>query len=590
VLQPRFRWDLTPSPALDPALSEAARSLGISARVARLLARRGVSDPASLDLFYGPPERALHDPALLPDADRFCARVLAARRDGERVMVFGDFDADGLTGLAILVRVLRRMGLEVEPHVPSRLEDGHGLSMAAVRRAVELGVSLIITVDCGSTSVAEIQAAAAAGVQVLVTDHHRLPEQLPPAIAIVNPHRSDSRYPERSLAGSGVAFKLGQLLMESQGPDPEGAAFALDLADLAVIGTVADVAPVLGENRAIARLGLARLQRDPRPALAALMGRGGGSHGDRPRGGSHVDLETVAFTIAPRLNAAGRVGEAMDAASLLLTDDPADAARLADLLEAANGTRRDLTRQAIAEARTAPDVVLDNPATVVRGPWPVGIVGLVAARLSEEQGRPAVVGAELGELVRASCRSDGRLDLAAALGSCSDLLVRHGGHAGAAGFEVAAADWDAFRERFLQLAEAVRPADPRRSIAIDLEVPASAVDYELHRELASLAPCGPGHPDPVVLVRGLSVGRAREASGGHAQLTLRRERDVLDGVAFGWPELAREVVPGEQLDLVVRLSSRRFGGFESLQLEIRDAAASQRQPPAIPAAAIEGRP
>ncbi len=580
ALQPRYRWDLLPLLTLGPELLQAAGRHGISERVAALLARRGVGAPADLDRFFGPPEAGLHDPALLPDAEAFAERVGRARASGERVMVFGDFDADGLTGLAIMTRVLRRLGIAVEPYVPSRQDEGHGLSLAAVERAVVTGCGLIITVDTGSSSVAEVGAAVARGIDVAITDHHRVPAVLPAAVAIVNAHRADSRYPDRRLAGSGVAFKLGQLLLADQEGGP---AFALGLADLATIGTVADVAPVLGENRAIARMGLALIRDAARPAIAALLGKAGGQRGA-------VDLETVSFVLAPRLNAAGRVGEALDAAHLLLTDDPAQAEDLAGRLEAANVLRRELTKSAIAAAHTAPAVLEDQPATVVRGPWSVGIVGLVAARLADERGRPAVVGAELGDVVRASCRSDGGMDLAAALEACGDLLVRHGGHRGAAGFEIAADRWELFRERFLTIAGAAGPVEAMPVLAIDLDVPARAVSYDLLRELASLAPCGPGHPEPLVVIRDMEVVRVREAAGGHAQLTVRRERDVLDAIAFGWPELAAQARPGDRLDVVARLVSRRFGGMESLQLDVRDAAPAmgQQLSDAAPAAAAGG--
>jgi single-stranded-DNA-specific exonuclease len=459
---------------------------------------------------------------------------------------------------------LRRFGVEVEPYVPSRLDEGHGLSMASLDAAEASRSTVIITVDCGTTSVDEIASANARGLDVIVTDHHRVPAVLPAALAVVNPHRPDSVYPDRRLAGSGVAFKVAQLLLADE---PDGRSAALDLSDLATIGTVADVAPIIGENRAIARLGLDRLRIAARPGVAALL--------DRARvAPSAVDLETVAFAIAPRLNAAGRVGEALEAARLLLAEDATAAAVHADALEAANLARRDLMKTAVTEARGIVADAPDAPATLVRGPWSVGIVGLVAARLAEDRGRPAVVGADLGPVVRASCRSDGSLDLGAALEACADLFIRFGGHAGAAGFELPTERWDDFCGRFLLLAGAAAPPDPRVSLAIDLALPAIDIDYPLYRELAGLAPCGPGNPDPLVAVLGLTVTRVRAATGGHSQLTLRRERDVLDGIAFGRSDIAEVVREGDRLDVVARLTSRRFGGFESLQLDIRDVATS----------------
>lgn len=562
MLEPRFRWVFPEPTVTDPALLDAGAARGLSGRMVGLLARRGITTVADVDGWFAEPVAALHDPRLLPDADRFLERVERARATRERVLVFGDFDADGLDGLAILTIALRRAGVTAIPYVPSRQDEGHGLSLAAIETAVTTGATLIVTVDTGTSSAAEVAIAGSRGVDVLITDHHRVPATLPAAVAVVNPHRPDSIYPDRRLAGSGVAFKLAELLAAAT---PEGRASAHDLADLATIGTVADVAPIVGENRAIARLGLARLREAPRPGIAALL--------ERARiAPAAVDLETISFAIAPRLNAAGRVGEAMDAARLLLADDPAEADALAATLEAANGTRRELLTAALAEARAVVDAAPDRPATFARGPWGVGIVGLVASRLAEDRARPAIVGAVVGDMIRASCRSDGSLDLAATLEACSDLFVRHGGHAGAAGFELPADRWDAFVARFEALAAGSVPSDPRAILRVDELVPALDVDYRLHRELGSLAPYGPGNPEPAVAVLGLTVTRVRPAGDGHTALTLKRQRDVLDGIAFGRGDLATLVAEGDRIDVVARLQSRRFGGFESLQLEIRDAA------------------
>lgn len=564
MVEARFRWifpdSIGPAIELPPPI---AGQRAISARLAGLLARRGVQSSAELEAWFGDPLAGLHDPAGLPDAAILVDRLRLARDRSETVQVFGDFDADGLTGLAILTIALRRFGVAVVPYVPSRLGEGHGLSLAAIDAAAASGLSLIVTVDCGSTSGPEIAIAGSRGIDVIVTDHHRVPPVLPPALALVNPHRPDSTYPDRRLAGSGVAFKVAQLLLADL---PGGPAAALELADLATIGTVADVAPIVGENRAIARLGLERLRANPRPGIAALLERAK----IRP---AAVDLETVSFALAPRLNAAGRMGEALQAAQLLLAEDVAEATHHADALEIANVARRDLTKSAVSEARELLAGTAEA-ASIVHGPWPVGIVGLVAARLVEDRGRPAVVGADLGGVIRASCRSDGTLNLGAALEACGDLFVRYGGHAGAAGFEIATDRWPAFCERFLALAAEVVPADPRVAVAIDLALPALEVDYGLYRELAELAPCGPGNPEPLVAVLGLTVTRVRAATGGQTQLTLRRGLDVLDGIAFGRADIAEVAREGDRLDVVARLVSRSFGGYETLQLDIRDVATS----------------
>ncbi len=580
VIEPRFAWRLAERVQPTEALLAAGSRHGLGARTTGLLASRGIATTAELDAFFADPLDGLHDPSLLPDATVFRDRIMRARSASERVMVFGDFDADGLTGLAILVRALRLLGIDAIPYVPSRLDEGHGLSRKAVAAAVEGGVGVIVTVDCGSTSLPEIAEAAASGIDVLVTDHHRVPPQPPPALALVNPQRSDSGYPERRLAGSGVAFKLAQLLLAGEPGGPEA---ALELADLATIGSIADLVPILGETRAIVRLGLAAIARRPRPGIAALLAAASMTP-------ATVDVEDLSFGVAPRINAAGRIGETESAAALLLTDDRAEADRLAAELEAANKTRRDLTSQAMTEARasiasmiaeglTGTTAGVGAAATIVHGPWPVGIVGLVASKLVEDHGRPAVVGADLGDVVRASCRSDGRLDLGATLEACSGLFLRHGGHAGAAGFEIAADRWPEFVTTFGALAAEAAPPDPRRPLQVDLVLGALDVDYALQRDLARLAPCGVGNTEPLLLVESLTVTRVRAATGGHSQLTLRRRLDVLDGIAFGRSDLADTVHEGDVVDVAARLVTRTFGGYESLQLEIRDVASAGLQRP-----------
>ena len=587
MIAARHRWVFPDPIRLDPVFASAAREQGLGRFAAAVAARRGIGDPAALASFLGTTGRGLNDPRLLPDAAALVARIASARTRGERVMVFGDFDADGLTGLAQLVLTLRRLGLDVVPYVPSRLDEGHGLSLAAVGAAASEGVALIVTVDTGSTSVAEVAEAGTRGIDVIITDHHHLPDVLPAAIAVVNPHRADSAYPDAGLSGSGVAFTVARLLLgELAGAEGE----ALLLADLATIGTVADVVPIVGENRAITRLGLAILRAVPRPGIAALLAKA-------RIGPDGVDLETISFGLAPRLNAASRVGEAMDAARLLLAETPEEAAQLAAGLETANTTRRDLMKTAIAEARAALGLAeasgeaaragaavviaaggMGAAASLVVGPWSVGIVGLVAGRLAEETGRPAIVGTQIGETIRCSCRGDGRMDLAAALDLCADLFLRHGGHAAAAGFELPRDHWEAFSERFLALAAAWAPDDLRPPLHVDLALPADLVDYGLYRDLQQLQPCGAGNPEPLVAVLGLTVARVRAAKGGHTQLVLRRSLDVIDGIAFDRADLAADLVEGDCVDVVARLASRVFGGVETLQLEVRDIAPSGSHP------------
>ncbi len=599
MVESLYQWVAPPDVDVDADCVAIGVARGLSGRMLRLLAARGVASPDELRLFLAAPEHGLHDPHLLPDAETALLRVSAARARGERVLVYGDFDADGLTGLAILVIALRRLGLDAAAYVPERLGDGHGLSLRAIERAAADGRTLIVTADCGTSSGAEIEEAARRGIDVLVTDHHHAATWPSSAVAVVNPKRGDSAYPDRRLTGAGVAWKFAHLLLNP----PDGAGLSTpvrELADLAIIGTVADVAPILGENRSIARLGLEQLRHTARPGLVALFARAGIAP-------EKMVLDDIGFAIAPRLNAAGRVGEAARAARLLLAEDSVEAGSLADEIEAANTERRGLTKSYLAEARLAlglrpasgevadagqdvksgrgvePAIVSPGdeadgslpPALLVRGEWPVGLIGLIAGRLVDETGRPAVVASPIDPesgLLRASCRGPQSWNLAEALIACDDLLVRHGGHAAAAGFDIEADRWPEFERRFLSLAAAAPPRPGRTELRLDIVLPATEVDYRLVRELEMLEPTGPGNLAPTLGLTGLKVVRARSASGGHTQLVLGRGRDVLDAVAFRRPDLASSLREGDRIDIVARAASRRFGGFESIQLEVLDVA------------------
>ena len=559
-LTPRHHWIVRSPFALTPETIEEARRRGLSARALRVLSRRGPVDPAELAARFDPPEEGLHDPALLPDAELAKARVWRARAAGESVLVVGDFDADGLTGLAILAEALRRLGLSVEPWVPDRAREGHGLSAVAVDHARARGHGLIVTADTGSSSVAEVAQAADAGIDVIVTDHHVVGLRQPAAVALVNPQRPGSRYPDARLSGAGVAFKVAQLLLRDEGG---GEAAALALADLAAVGTIADVVPIVGENRCLVRLGLRRLAERPRPGLAAVMAAAGMAP-------ERVTAEDVAFRLAPRINAMGRVGDASVTAELLLARDDEVAATLAQRLELANQLRRELSAEALAAARAVLAGQLEDPFCVVVGDWPVGIIGLVAGRLAEELGRPTLVLSSQARPWRGSARSAGGFDLARAFESCADLFERHGGHPAAAGCHLPPEHETELRRRLSEQAAGQPMPDRRPSLAIDLVQSGLAADHVLLAEMRPLEDAA--EAPPLIGFAGLTVVRTRRAAGGHAQLTLRRGRDVIDGIGFGRDDLSDDLVEGQVVDVVAHLSSRTFAGLETLQLEIRDVA------------------
>ena len=509
-------------------LAAGSRPTAGSSLLARGARAPGRGAPVSSTPSSGRPALGLHDAALLPDAEVVVARTARARARGERVLVVGDFDADGLTGLAILVTALRRLGLDVAAHVPSRVDDGPR-ALAARGRGGPRGRADAASSPStpGPPASPRSPRRSNLGIDVIVTDHHRVPDPPPPAAALVNPHRPDAVYPDRRLAGSGVALKVAALLLERLAGIPAAVTTA-ELADLATIGTVADVAPILGENRSIARLGLDRMRTAPRPGVAALLAAAGVAP-------AAASLETVAFDIAPRLNAAGRVGEAHDAADLLLADDRG------------RGRRRwpPCSRPPTRPVGTSPARRSTRPAPPLPGADPDRRghprEGAVAGRRRGSRRRPARRGARSagGRGRRAGAASCGHRagrrpattlpgrSPPATTCSCGTAATgarpasRSGRSDGTRSASASSIWW----------AVAARPI-PGPSSSSTSRCPARAADYRLLEHLAGLAPTGPGNPDPIIGVHGLTVTRIRAAAGGHAQLTLRRELDVVDAIAF----------------------------------------------------------
>jgi single-stranded-DNA-specific exonuclease len=567
VIGPRLEWHL-PEPLLDPPTFA-----GFGRPLATLLARRGFRDDAQLTAFLEAGMAALHDASLMADADVALARLERALDHGERIAIWGDYDADGMTAVVVWSIALRALGAEAVRHVPSRLAEGYGLANAGLDRLAAAGVTLVVTCDCGVVNGAEVEHATSIGLDVIITDHHLPAGELPRAVAVVDPHRPDCSYPDPDLTGAGLSYKLASALLARRG----GA--APDLAGIAAIGTVADLAPMTGESRAIVRLGLADLATTHRAGLRALLARAC-EHPEQPT------ARDLAFGIAPRINAAGRIAEAELAISLLLTEDPAEAERIADELEAVHHTRRALTGTAIEQAMAmTPDVAGDGPIALRHDAWAPGIVGLIAGRLAETLGRPVAIAAPLGDELRGSVRAPIDFHAAAALEACAPLLLKRGGHAGAGGFSVAKAQWDAFVVAFAQLPrpyppDPQRPPEPAGRVAIDLVLPAAHLGWALADQITRLAPFGPGHVEPILAVTGLRVGDARRvgADGKHLAMRMLRGTETFDVIAFGMPAERPLPEEGSRLDLVGTLERDTFQGAPRLRLRALDYATADASP------------
>jgi single-stranded-DNA-specific exonuclease len=552
-----YRWNLLP-PVPDEHL---AKTSGFSPLIAQLLYNRGLTEPSQLESFLTGDKRLSGDPSLLPDIQLAVARIYRALLSGENIAIYGDFDADGITGTALLVQGLSSLGGRVIPYIPHRLTEGYGLKIAALENLHRQGVSLVITVDCGITALTEVKRANRLGLDIIVTDHHSPLPEIPPAIAIINPKRTDSYYPFSELTGAGVALKLLQALLQGIGKEEQ----LNGLMDLAALGTVADMAPLAGENRYLVKQGLKLINATPRLGIREILSQAGVSPGS-------LDAESISWIIAPRLNAAGRLAHAMTSYKLLMTDSPQEAHSLAIELEEKNTERQRLTTKVLIKAREQILAQGISPLLVAAGSdYPVGIAGLVASRLAEEFYRPAIV-VRTGELVSSgSCRSIPEFNIILALNQCSHLLSQFGGHSQAAGFTLPTKNLTYLQQHLSRLAtEQLAGADLRPQLDIDAEVTLPDLSGDTFNTIQRLAPFGRGNPAPTFLSQRAEVVDCRTmgSNGEHLRMKLKQGGMVWDGVGFRLGGYLAEV--SSHLGIVYNLEVDRWGGEERLRLNIID--------------------
>lgn len=556
------RWVVEPPPDRE-AVERLVRALKLHPLLAALLVQRGLGSPDQATAFLRPTLEALPDPMRLVGMAEAVAAIEAAVHAGRTILVHGDYDVDGQCATALLTRTLRHAGATVVPFVPNRMRDGYDFGPAGLARAHEVGAGLIVTCDCGITAVATVAAARDAGIGVVVTDHHLPGDQLPEALAIVDPQQPGDDSGLTMLCGTGIAFLLAQAVVPALGLPEQ---LPMHLLDLVALATVADVVPLNGPNRTLVRHGLRLLSNTRWVGLQALLETSG-------LAGKDLRSGQVGFILAPRLNAAGRLGDAMDGVRLLLSDEPAECRALAERLERLNTDRQALDQrildEALRQAEREAEVERHAALVLVGDGWHPGVVGIVASRVVERWGRPAFLIGMEGEQGRGSGRSISRFDLHAALVQCADLLERFGGHRMAAGLTIRRDRLAAFRDRFRAVAAGLlAPEDLGPEQRVDLEIELTGATAELERLVRHLEPCGMGNPAPVFGIRGARFGDPRTVGANHLKGNLCQGDRYLPAIGFHLADRAAGWIGTGPVDAAFRLETNEFRGATTLQARL----------------------
>lgn len=544
---------------------ELAGALEIPPIIARILANRGIRTKEEARKFFNPEWDDLYDPFLMKGMEKAVDRIVRAL-DHERIFVFGDYDVDGITGVSMLYLFLKEQGAEVTFYIPDRIQEGYGLSEIGVREAERKGATLMITVDCGITATHEVNLANQLGIDVIVTDHHEQGQNLPNALAILNPKQEGCPYPFKELAGVGVTFKLIQGLCQRLGLNEE---YTQQYLDLVALGSSADIVPLLDENRILVKFGLEKLNRLERPGIRALAEISGLL-------GKPISTGQVVFVLAPRINAVGRLGDAERAVHLLITDSEERARIIAHIHESENRNRKTLDEDTFLEAK---EMIEQMPWQSFRAlvlskqGWHPGIIGIVASRIVEQYNRPTILIALDEDIGKGSARSISSFDIHAGLKACETHLLGFGGHKYAAGLVIHAKEVDRFREAFQKVAEEwIREEDLLPRLWIDAEIALPEITDRFVRLLNSFSPFGPQNMRPVFLARHLQVvGTPRVVGKNHLKFKVRQNGQVFDAIGFGLGDFLYRLSPGDSnLDLVFVIEETMWNEMVKVQLRIKD--------------------
>ena len=563
-----------------------AEKLDAPLLIAQLLVNRGITKITAARQFLDPKLSNLNEPTKMNGMSDAVDRIKRAIDGGEKIYIYGDYDVDGITSVSLLMPCLKELGGEVDYYIPNRLDEGYGISRDGVAELKEKGCGLMITVDCGISAVEEIKMANEAGMDVIITDHHQPGEELPAALVTLNPKLEDSGYPFDRLAGIGLAFKLAQALVgDASGKDKT---LLQDQLDLVALGTIADVAPLVDENRVMTKFGLEELNKMERIGVRALCEVSSVKEGE-------VSVGTVGFRLGPRINAAGRVDTAHSAVKLLTTDSYEEALEIAKKLDAINKERQNIEREILGAARKQLhkfDLAQEKGLVLAGNGWHPGVVGIVASRLQEQYYRPTIVISLEGDAGRGSARSIPEFDIFHGLTQCSHLLEKFGGHKAAAGLAIAKENIGEFRKEFSRVvAETLEPDDLKPKALIDVDIAMSELTMELVEQLALLEPHGLGNPRPSVALRGLSmkgIPRIVGKTGAHLQVMVSDGQQSLKGIAFNRADMERELYDeNARLDMVCRPFINVWRDMRSVELRVEEILVHHEDAPAVMAASAE---
>jgi len=561
----KSKWEFY-APYRSDVIDEIMEQHNVPRPMARVLSNRGFVCVDDIHRFLNPDTSHLHPPFLMRDMDRAVDRVIQALREREEILIFGDYDVDGVTSVSMLYLFLKDLCGQVSFYIPDRATEGYGISVVGIEEAHRRGCGLIISVDCGITSIDEVEFAHGLGIDVIVSDHHEPGEKLPDAEAVLDPKRSDCSYPFKELAGVGVAYKFSQGITDKLGLDSN---YVEKYLDLVAIGSAADIVPLIDENRVFVRKGLDKLNRDGQEGILTLLETAGFSIGN-------IDVGHIVFGLAPRINAAGRLGSASPAVELIITRDHLRAQKIAEMLEDENRRRKEIDtktlNQALQKIEKEFNPEKDSVIVLANEGWHPGVIGIVASRIIERYYRPTVMITIENNIGKGSARSIPNFDLYSALKSCSSSLEQFGGHKYAAGLTIKSEKIPEFRKRFDEVAKSMlKPDDLINRIKIDDELRFDEISFDLVRTLKTLAPFGPRNHKPLFVTYGLEVvGEPRVVGGRHLKFRVRQNDTVMDAIAFNMGKEIDRLLNNRIIDMIYTVEENKWMNRTNLQLNTRD--------------------